>query len=62
MLFDVRAFAARQVIYHAHLRLALHQSVDQVRPDKRCTAGYQYFLTIPDDCLHDYYDDLRLLL
>jgi hypothetical protein len=32
-----------------HVRAARKQSIHEVGPDKRRTAGHKYLLTIPDD-------------
>ena len=51
MLLDVAEPAAGEVVHDAHLRAAFDKRVHQMRPDERSSAGYQNFLTIPDDAL-----------
>src|SRR5271168_1088464 len=51
---DVLEPAAGEIVNDVHARAAREQSVHEMRSDKRCTAGYENLLTIPDDALHSF--------
>jgi hypothetical protein len=51
MLLDVTEPTAGEIVHHAHLRSALDQRVNEMRPDEGGPARYKNFPTIPDDVL-----------
>ena len=46
--------AAGQIVHDVHVRAALEQCIHQMRSDKRCAAGDENFLMIPDGALHSF--------
>jgi hypothetical protein len=46
---DVLEPATGEIVNNMHVRAARKQSIHEVGPDKRRTAGHKYLLTIPDD-------------